>query len=38
MNHIKRWKYVKDIFDARLSSWKANSLSYGGRISLINMF
>ncbi|KAK1439737.1 hypothetical protein QVD17_05557 [Tagetes erecta] len=35
MNHIKNWKDVLDIFENRLSSWKANSLSFGGRITLL---
>ncbi|KAK1428805.1 hypothetical protein QVD17_17645 [Tagetes erecta] len=35
MNHIKNWKDVIDIFESRLSSWKANALSFGGRITLL---
>ncbi|XP_022004276.1 uncharacterized protein LOC110901804 [Helianthus annuus] len=35
MNHINNWKPVYDIFEARLSFWKANLLSIGGRITLV---
>ncbi|KAJ0568314.1 putative RNA-directed DNA polymerase [Helianthus annuus] len=35
MNLIRNWKSVIDIFKSRLSIWKAKSLSYGGRITLI---
>lgn len=31
----KHWKPVVDKFEARLSKWKAQSLSFGGRITLI---
>lgn len=33
MNHIKNWKDVVDIFETKLFSWKARSLSFGGRIT-----
>ncbi|KAJ0561825.1 putative RNA-directed DNA polymerase [Helianthus annuus] len=35
MNLVKNWKPVVDIFKKRLSVWKASTLSYGGRITLI---
>ncbi|KAJ0518638.1 putative RNA-directed DNA polymerase [Helianthus annuus] len=35
MNLIKHWKPVVDIFKRRLSVWKTNALSFGGRITLI---
>ncbi|KAF5779588.1 putative RNA-directed DNA polymerase [Helianthus annuus] len=35
MNLEKNWKSVIDIFKNRLSLWKAKTLSYGGRITLI---
>ncbi|KAJ0523823.1 putative reverse transcriptase zinc-binding domain-containing protein [Helianthus annuus] len=35
MNLVKHWKPVVDTFKKRLSVWKQNSLSYGGRITLI---
>ena len=33
---IKHWQPVVERFKSRLSSWKARSLSFGGRITLIN--
>lgn len=35
MNHIKNWKDVVDIFEAKLYPWKANSLSFRGHITLL---
>ncbi|XP_022007868.1 uncharacterized protein LOC110907153 [Helianthus annuus] len=35
MNLIRNWKPVIDIFKSRLSIWKAKSLSYGGRFTLL---
>ncbi|KAJ0788573.1 putative RNA-directed DNA polymerase [Helianthus annuus] len=35
MNRIYNWNPVVDIFQKRLSSWKAQSFSIGGRITLI---
>ncbi|GJQ97241.1 putative RNA-directed DNA polymerase, eukaryota, reverse transcriptase zinc-binding domain protein [Tanacetum coccineum] len=35
MNSIASWKMVIDRFQSRLSSWKANLLSFGGRLTLI---
>ncbi|KAJ0477029.1 putative RNA-directed DNA polymerase [Helianthus annuus] len=35
MNLTRNWKSVVDIFKHRLSLWKAKTLSYGGRITLI---
>ncbi|KAD3337408.1 hypothetical protein E3N88_32928 [Mikania micrantha] len=35
MNYIKNWKPVIDIFESRLSLWKAKTLSFGGKITLI---
>ncbi|XP_022032512.1 uncharacterized protein LOC110933606 [Helianthus annuus] len=35
MNLVKHWKPVIDTFKSRLSIWKANTLSYGGRVTLI---
>ncbi|KAJ0535016.1 putative RNA-directed DNA polymerase [Helianthus annuus] len=35
MNCINNWKPVVDIFESRLSLWKASVLSMGGRITLI---
>ncbi|KAF5810041.1 putative RNA-directed DNA polymerase [Helianthus annuus] len=35
MNLARNWKAVVDIFKNRLSIWKAKTLSYGGRITLI---
>ncbi|XP_022003858.1 uncharacterized protein LOC110901312 [Helianthus annuus] len=35
MNLIRNWKSVIDIFKSRLSIWKAKSLSYVGRITLL---
>ncbi|KAJ0623411.1 hypothetical protein HanIR_Chr01g0031601 [Helianthus annuus] len=35
MNLARNWKSVIDIFKSRLSIWKAKTLSYGGRITLI---
>jgi hypothetical protein len=30
------WKIIEDEFEKKLSSWKGNLLSYGGRLVLIN--
>lgn len=35
MNLLKNWKPVIDRFHAKLSSWKANILSFGGRLTLV---
>ncbi|GJW68358.1 RNA-directed DNA polymerase, eukaryota, reverse transcriptase zinc-binding domain protein [Tanacetum coccineum] len=35
MNLTTNWKILIDRFDARLSKWKANLLSIGGRLTLI---
>ncbi|KAJ0845937.1 putative RNA-directed DNA polymerase [Helianthus annuus] len=35
MNLARNWKSVVEIFKNRLSLWKAKTLSYGGRITLI---
>nr|GEX27699.1 RNA-directed DNA polymerase, eukaryota, reverse transcriptase zinc-binding domain protein [Tanacetum cinerariifolium] len=35
MNLTVNWKILLDRFDARLSKWKANRLSIGGRLTLI---
>ncbi|KAF5804783.1 putative RNA-directed DNA polymerase [Helianthus annuus] len=35
MNLVKHWKPVIETFKKRLTVWKANTLSYGGRITLI---
>ncbi|KAJ0560183.1 hypothetical protein HanRHA438_Chr06g0263371 [Helianthus annuus] len=35
MNLINNWKPMFDVFETRLSSWKANTLSMGGRIVLV---
>ncbi|PWA89029.1 RNA-directed DNA polymerase, eukaryota [Artemisia annua] len=35
MNKISNWKPVYDVFESRLSKWKAESLSIGGRVTLI---
>ncbi|KAJ0481904.1 hypothetical protein HanIR_Chr13g0647981 [Helianthus annuus] len=35
MNLVKNWKPVVDIFKNRLLLWKGETLSYGGRITLI---
>ncbi|KAJ0554035.1 putative RNA-directed DNA polymerase [Helianthus annuus] len=35
MNRIKNWRPVFDIFERRLSLWKASFLSIGGRLTLI---
>ncbi|KAJ0752293.1 putative RNA-directed DNA polymerase [Helianthus annuus] len=35
MNRVANWSPIYDIFDARLSSWKASLLSIGGRVVLI---
>ncbi|KAJ0609001.1 putative RNA-directed DNA polymerase [Helianthus annuus] len=35
MNRINNWKPVFNVFEARLSSWKANTLSMGGRVFII---
>ncbi|KAJ0555729.1 putative reverse transcriptase zinc-binding domain-containing protein [Helianthus annuus] len=35
MNRVTNWSPIYDIFDARLSRWKASLLSIGGRVILI---
>ncbi|XP_021971359.1 uncharacterized protein LOC110866520 [Helianthus annuus] len=35
MNRINNWRPVYDIFEKRLSLWKASCLSIGGRVTLI---
>ncbi|GJX72943.1 RNA-directed DNA polymerase, eukaryota, reverse transcriptase zinc-binding domain protein [Tanacetum coccineum] len=35
MSHISNWKVLIDRFKSRLSGWKANLLSSGGRLTLI---
>ncbi|KAF5808150.1 putative RNA-directed DNA polymerase [Helianthus annuus] len=35
MNLIKNWQPVVDVFRKRLAIWKANTLSFGGRLTLI---
>ncbi|XP_022031034.2 uncharacterized protein LOC110931974 [Helianthus annuus] len=35
MNKFSNWSPVIDAFEARLSQWKANTLSVGGRLTLI---
>ncbi|KAF5784203.1 putative RNA-directed DNA polymerase [Helianthus annuus] len=35
MNRINNWRPVYDIFERRLSLWKASLLSIGGRVTLI---
>ncbi|MFS7909622.1 putative RNA-directed DNA polymerase [Helianthus anomalus] len=35
MNRISNWEPVKDIFRTRLSKWKSQVLSMGGRVTLI---
>ncbi|KAF5789658.1 putative RNA-directed DNA polymerase [Helianthus annuus] len=35
MNLIRNWRPVVDTFKSRLSVWKANTLSYGGRLTLL---
>ncbi|KAM0029767.1 putative RNA-directed DNA polymerase [Helianthus debilis subsp. tardiflorus] len=35
MNLIKNWDLVVEIFQKRLSLWKANTLTFGGRITLV---
>ncbi|MFS7928044.1 hypothetical protein Hanom_Chr04g00316291 [Helianthus anomalus] len=32
MDRINNWKPVFDVFEVRLSSWKVNTLSMGGRV------
>nr|GFC66350.1 RNA-directed DNA polymerase, eukaryota, reverse transcriptase zinc-binding domain protein [Tanacetum cinerariifolium] len=36
MSRIANWQILIDRFKARLSGWKANLLSIGGRLTLIN--
>ncbi|GJT55780.1 RNA-directed DNA polymerase, eukaryota, reverse transcriptase zinc-binding domain protein [Tanacetum coccineum] len=38
MKSITGWKMLVDRFHLRLSTWKANLLSIGGRLTLIKMF
>ncbi|KAL9997323.1 putative reverse transcriptase zinc-binding domain-containing protein [Helianthus debilis subsp. tardiflorus] len=35
MNQIKNWDPVVNTFKKRLSLWKANTLSFGGRVTLV---
>lgn len=35
MNSIRLWKLVVDKFETRLSTWKAQSLLLGGKITLL---
>ncbi|KAJ0582905.1 putative RNA-directed DNA polymerase [Helianthus annuus] len=35
MNRVSNWRPVFDIFEKRLSLWKASTLSIGGRVTLI---
>ncbi|KAJ0845371.1 hypothetical protein HanRHA438_Chr15g0712871 [Helianthus annuus] len=35
MNLVKNWKPVVEVFNKRLSTWKANTVSFGGKITLI---
>ncbi|KAM0062513.1 putative RNA-directed DNA polymerase [Helianthus debilis subsp. tardiflorus] len=35
MNLVRNWKPIVDLFKKRLSIWKAKTLSYGGRTTLI---
>ncbi|KAM0036425.1 putative reverse transcriptase zinc-binding domain-containing protein [Helianthus debilis subsp. tardiflorus] len=35
MNLARNWRPVIDTFKSRLSVWKANTLSYGGRLTLV---
>ncbi|KAJ0467685.1 putative RNA-directed DNA polymerase [Helianthus annuus] len=35
MNQIGNWRPVYDVFEKRLSAWKANTFSIGGRLTLI---
>ncbi|KAJ0609369.1 putative reverse transcriptase zinc-binding domain-containing protein [Helianthus annuus] len=35
MNLVRNWKPIVELFKKRLSIWKAKTLSYGGRITLI---
>lgn len=35
MNLVKNWQPIIDKFHAKLSSWKARTLSFGGRLTLI---
>ncbi|KAK1432883.1 hypothetical protein QVD17_09785 [Tagetes erecta] len=35
MARVKSWKPVVDRFTSKLSSWKARSLSFGGRLTLV---
>ncbi|XP_071705148.1 uncharacterized protein [Rutidosis leptorrhynchoides] len=36
MNKEKDWKFVKEKFNNKLSGWRAKTLSFGGRVTLIN--
>ncbi|KAJ9561194.1 hypothetical protein OSB04_006354 [Centaurea solstitialis] len=36
MNKISSWRQVVEKFNKKLASWKANSMSMGGRLTLIN--
>ena len=35
MNRITNWRPVMEVFESRLSKWKADSLSIGGRVTFI---
>lgn len=35
MNLSKNWKPIIDKFNSKLSKWKANNLSFGGRLMLV---
>nr|XP_043639311.1 uncharacterized protein LOC122610385 [Erigeron canadensis] len=35
MNRLANWRFLFDIFEARLSRWKASSLSLAGRVTII---
>lgn len=37
MNLKKHWKPIIDRFNSKLSSWKARSMSFGGRVTLIKV-
>ncbi|XP_021990642.1 uncharacterized protein LOC110887042 [Helianthus annuus] len=38
MNIVRNWKLVVETFKKRLSLWKANTLSFGGRLTLVKYF
>nr|XP_043619754.1 uncharacterized protein LOC122591558 [Erigeron canadensis] len=37
MNRVSNWNFLFDIFEKRLTSWKANTLSMGGRVTLMKV-